>query len=358
MVCTMKKSEISEDFKSVIKNAANKLSGAARREYIGEITIEFLDSNARKAETEFGWGRETVKTGMAELTTGIKCLNSYSARGNKKTEEKMPELADDIRSIVDPKSQVDPKFQTSFQYTRITAKAVRQAIIDEKGYTDGELPCENTIGNILKRMGYTLKRIQKTKPLKKIPETDDIFENVNRINHQADENPEALRISIDTKAKVNVGEFSRGGKTREKEPEGALDHDMEPDLKMVPFGVFEPSNDHISIVFGNSNETSDFIADGLELWWEENKERHSHIKELVINLDNGPHINSHRTQFIKRMIEFADKTGMKIRLVYYPPYHSKYNPIERCWGVLEVHWNGTLLLQKPWNQQFKMERKK
>ena len=343
MVCTMKKSEISEDFKSVIKNAANKLSGAARREYIGEITIEFLDSNARKAETEFGWGRETVKTGMAELTTGIKCLNSYSARGNKKTEEKMPELADDIRSIVDPKSQADPKFQTSFQYTRITAKAVRQAIIDEKGYTDGELPCENTIGNILKRMGYTLKRIQKTKPLKKIPETDDIFENVNRINHQADENPEALRISIDTKAKVNVGEFSRGGKTREKEPEGALDHDMEPDLKMVPFGVFEPSNDHISIVFGNSNETSDFIADGLDIWWEENKERHSHIKELVINLDNGPHINSHRTQFIKRMIEFADKTGMKIRLVYYPPYHSKYNSIERCWGALERHWNGTLL---------------
>ena len=339
----MKKIEISEDIKSVIKNAANKLSGAKRREYIGEITIEFLDGNARKAEREFGWGRETVNTGMAEITTGIKCLNNYSARGNKKTEEKMPELADDIRSIVDPKSQADPKYQTSFQYTRITAKAVRQALIDEKGYTDGELPCENTMGNILKRMGYNLKRIQKTKPLKKIHEMDDIFENVNTINRQADNNPETLRISIDTKAKVNVGEFSRGGKTREKEPEGALDHDMEPDLKMVPFGVFEPSNDHISIVFGNSNETSDFIADGLELWWEVNKERHNHIKKLVINLDNGPHINSHRTQFIKRMIEFADKTGMKIRLVYYPPYHSKYNSIERCWGALERHWNGTLL---------------
>ena len=72
MFCKMKKSEISEDIKSVIKNAANKLSGAKRREYIGEITIEFMDSNARKAEREFGWGRETVKTGMAELTTGIR----------------------------------------------------------------------------------------------------------------------------------------------------------------------------------------------------------------------------------------------------------------------------------------------
>lgn len=343
MDCKMKIIEITEDIKSIFKNAANKMSGAKRREYIGEITIKLLDGNARKTEREFGWGRKTVKTGMAELTTGIRCLNNYSARGNKKTEEKMPELAYDIQSIVDPKSQADPKFQTPFLYTRITAKAVRQALIDEKGYTDDELPCENTIGDILKRIGYNLKRIQKTRPLKKIPETDEIFENVDTINRQADNNPEALRISIDTKAKVNVGKLSRGGKTREKEPEGALDHDMEPDLKMVPFGVFEPSNDHISILFGTSNETSDFIADGLELWWEENKERHSHIKELVINLDNGPHINSHRTQFIKRMIEFADKTGLKIRLVYYPPYHSKYNSIERCWGVLEVHWNGTLL---------------
>jgi hypothetical protein len=161
MVCKMKINETAEEFKSIIKNAANKMSSAKRREYIGEITIKLLDGNARKAEREFGWGRETVKTGMAELTTGIKCLNNYSTRGNKKTEEKMPELADDIRSIVDSKSQTDPKFQTLFLYTRITAKAVRQALIDEKGYTDDELPCENTVGNILKRMGYKLKRCDK-----------------------------------------------------------------------------------------------------------------------------------------------------------------------------------------------------
>jgi len=117
MICKMNISEISEGLKSIIKNTANKLSGAERREYIGEIATELLNGNPRKAEGVFGWGRETVKTGMAELTTGIRCLNNYSARGNKKTEEKMPELADDIRSIVDPKNQADLKFQTSFLYT-------------------------------------------------------------------------------------------------------------------------------------------------------------------------------------------------------------------------------------------------
>jgi Rhodopirellula transposase DDE domain len=99
----------------------------------------------------------------------------------------------------------------------------------------------------------------------------------------------------------------------------------------------------LTITFGMSRETADFIVDCLELWWQERKTVYAHIRELVINLDNGPEIASHRTQFIKRLVEFADRHDLPIRLVYYPPYHSKYNPIERCWGVLERHWNGTLL---------------
>ena len=79
------------------------------------------------------------------------------------------------------------------------------------------------------------------------------------------------------------------------------------------------------------------------MWWHANKHLYPHIKELVINLDNGPQNSSNRTQFIKRITEFADETGLRVHLVYYPPYHSKYNPIERCWGALEKHWNGTFL---------------
>jgi transposase len=112
---------------------------------------------------------------------------------------------------------------------------------------------------------------------------------------------------------------------------------------LVPFGILEVVSGRLTIIFGTSGETSDGIADGLELWWETNKQRFSHIQVLVIHADNSPHLKSSRTQFLRRMIEWADKTGVKIRLVYYPPYHSKYNPIERCWGILETHWNGTLL---------------
>jgi hypothetical protein len=91
-------------------------------------------------------------------------------------------------------------------------------------------------------------------------------------------------------------------------------------------------------------ETSDSWADGLWRWWDGVKARLGHIKRLVIYLDNGPKNAGNRTQWLKRMIDFADRFCLEIRLVYYPAYHSKYNPIEHCWGVLEKKWGGTLLV--------------
>jgi hypothetical protein len=98
----------------------------------------------------------------------------------------------------------------------------------------------------------------------------------------------------------------------------------------------------LTIIFG-TQETSDFWVDGLKLWWLQVKDGLRSVRRLVIYLDNGPNNSGTRTQFLKRMIEFADWSGLEIRLVYYPPYHSKYNPIERCWSILEQKWGGALL---------------
>jgi len=160
---------------------------------------------------------------------------------------------------------------------------------------------------------------------------------------RSDIEPETLRISIDTKAKVKLGEFSRGGKLRCFEPIKALDHDMTPDGILVPFGILEVKQKQFNVVYGNSLETSDFIVDGLAYWWRYNKRRYPNIQRLQIDLDNGPELESHRTQFIKRIVNFSDAIQLPIELVYYPPYHSKYNPVEHCWGVLESHWSGALL---------------
>jgi hypothetical protein len=122
-----------------------------------------------------------------------------------------------------------------------------------------------------------------------------------------------------------------------------LDHDTGKKQKLVPFGILDVVAGLLTILVGTSRDTSDFIVDCLQQWWDENADRYGHIRQLVINLDNGPESSSHRTQFMKRQVEFADRNNLEIVLVYYPPYHSKYNSVERCWGILEEHWNGTLL---------------
>ena len=123
---------------------------------------------------------------------------------------------------------------------------------------------------------------------------------------------------------------------------------MSVEALLVPFGILELNRGAEAIhqplfIFGRSKETSDFIADGLDCWWMERKALYPGIERLHIELDNGPEIGSSRTQFMNRLVGFADRHQVGIELVYLPPYHSKYNPIERCGGILEKHWNGTLL---------------
>lgn len=163
------------------------------------------------------------------------------------------------------------------------------------------------------------------------------------MNREADADPATLRISVDTKATAHVGEYSRGGQSRGRAPVKALDHDMCPKEKLVPGGILEPLTGNAFIFYTGSNKTSDFMADGLELWWHENLQRLANVTTLVINMDNGPECSGRRSQFLLRMVEFADMTQINIRLAYYPPYHSKYNAIERYWAGLEKSWNGYLL---------------
>ncbi len=97
----------------------------------------------------------------------------------------------------------------------------------------------------------------------------------------------------------------------------------------------------LHLTFGSSFKTSDFIMDSLNDWWKDTPvPERATITHIQLKVDNGPESSGVRTQFLKRMVEFADHTGKIIQLLYYPPYHSKYNPIERCWGILEQHWNG------------------
>ena len=176
---------------------------------------------------------------------------------------------------------------------------------------------------------------------KKIKQTDAIFAKLKVVNTAADKDETVLRLSWDAKATIKIGDFARGGKNR-LERKGS-DHDFKAEGILNPFGILLPSWDDLTLYFTKSSVTSDFIVDMLERWWGKKQKQFPKVNTLVINQDNGPEIQSRRTQFLKRMVDFAWRHGLLIRLAYYPPYHSKYNAIEHGWGVLENHWNGELL---------------
>ena len=134
--------------------------------------------------------------------------------------------------------------------------------------------------------------------------------------------------------------FRAGGRSRL--PVAAYDHDFAPAAILTPFNIFLPEYDENFMYLTPSKVTSDFIVDVLHMTWPSLQDRF-HPNWLGIDGDNGPENHSHRTQFIKRIVDFAQHSRVNVRLVYSPPYHSKYNPVERIWAALEHHWNGALL---------------
>jgi hypothetical protein len=174
-----------------------------------------------------------------------------------------------------------------------------------------------------------------------VPATDAIFDQLHAVNATAATDPTVLRVSLDAKATVKVGPFSRHGRTRVAV--AAADHDFTPVATVTPVGVLLPTRDELFIYLVTSRVTSDCLVDVLAAWWTSVHGRFPQVRTLLLNLDNGPENHSHRTQFMARMVAWGQASGLTIELAYYPPYHSKYNPIERCWGVLEQHWNGDLL---------------
>ncbi len=197
---------------ALLRRGAQRLKGHQRRLFLAEVTVELCGGNARQAERRFGWGRDTVDKGLHELRQGVRCLENFAARGRPRWEDQRPQLAADIRELVEPHTHADPELKSARRYTNWSAAEVLKGLQTGKGYAADDLPSERTMRDILNRMGYRLKRIQKGKPLKKTAETDAIFDNVKAVRQEVQDDPATLEISMDTKAKVNEGDYARGGK--------------------------------------------------------------------------------------------------------------------------------------------------
>lgn len=316
------------------------MGGSARRKYMACV-VRFLGRGGQRlAEKLLGFDRATVRKGESELRLGTEIADGRAGKRSGIL-DRLTSLEQDIRDVVDCWSQTDPRFKTTKRYSKLTVLEVVKRLIDDKGYDDRDLPSNETIRKLMHKFGYKLQRVRKVKPKKKIAQTDAIFHQIHTVHAEAAASSDTLRMCMDAKATVKIGELCRGGMSWVAVK--ALDHDFKPDALLTPIDILLVEHDELHLYFVQGPVTADTYADVLSHFWQTNKSRFSGISRLLVDQDNGPEVNSRRTQYMSRLVEFVDDNKVSLSLAYYPPYHSKYNPAERPWANLEKAWNGTLL---------------
>ncbi len=161
--------DLTEPVKALVHEAAQALKGSARRRFLARTVQQLGPGGQRRAERELGWSRVTIRKGLRELTSGVTCVDAFALRGRKRAEVHLPQLLADLEAVVTGQSQADPTFRSTRLYTRLTAGEVRRQLIAQKGYTDEQLPCVQTIGAKLNALGYYPQTVAKTQPQKRSP---------------------------------------------------------------------------------------------------------------------------------------------------------------------------------------------
>src|SRR4051812_39293852 len=150
----------------VLIDTAKTLKGSQRRAFMARTVDAMGRGGQIWAEAHLGWNRETIRKGMHELRSGMPCVDASPCRRRKPAEEHLPRLLDDTRAIADGHSQADPRFRTDRLFTRISAAEVRRQLIASKGYTDEQLPTQQTINKKLNLLGFRLTKVAKCRPQK------------------------------------------------------------------------------------------------------------------------------------------------------------------------------------------------
>lgn len=265
---------------------------------------------------------------------------SIEMRGRKKIEKKYPNLIKDIESVIEKYKNVDPSFKTERLYISINPQSIIDELVDKYNYPE-KFASYNTIKRILNEMGYKIHKIPKTKVIGKITETNKIFENVNvEMESALNSDEETLVISIDDKATKKIGDISDNGKTYMNIE--ALDHDTIFKYSMKPFGILDIKTNETFVTCTPFNSTAEFKVSNIEKYVI-NKLNKQKVKKLIIFLDNGPENSGKRKLWLKEIVRISIKYNIVIHLVYYPPYHSKYNLIERFWARLQIFWNKIIM---------------
>lgn len=324
-------------YKNQIKNIKNEKNNISKILQIGALVLDVGGRCISAISKEINCSRKFVKKCSIIVSNNIEVISNKHNCGRRKITSLYPELENDIKVIIEGRLYTDPHFETEQLFCSLTIDQIMEELIKKEKYKLGFIS-RSSLANLLNKMGYNLKKVKRTKPLKKIEETDAIFENVKLKKEKALNEENTALISIDTKDKIILGPYSRKGKSRVNVE--ACDHELTNNC-FIPFGILDIKTNKTYFYNFANKPTSTAIVDCIDDYLSDKL-----CTKLVILLDNGPDNSGRRTAFLKSLVDLSDKYQIEIELVYYPPYHSKYNPIERIWARLEMMWNGMLLLSQ------------
>ena len=335
--------KIESCYKNQIENIKKEKNPIAKIKMVGALVLDVGNRCISAVAESIHSCRHYVKKCSDIVKYNIPIISNKNKCGNKKYEVKHPEIVAQIKEICENTENVDKSLRDDITYVDVTAGYVSKQLKNKYEYSEKDYPCENTIIRIMKqKLGYKITKVKKNKVLKKIPETDAIFENVNaRKEEVKNSRDDVIAYSIDDKATKLIGNLSDNGSSWiEKE---SLDHDTMPKYRVKPFGMLNLKTNNTAVFCATSNSTADFKVDCIKEQLKNDLKMNSNIKKVYLFLDNGPENNSRRTLWIWSLINLAIELNITIELVYYPPYHSKYNPIEHFWGVLQRSSNGLII---------------
>ena len=313
---------------------------------IGDIANAGFDFTVRGFARTLDISRDFINKALSYYMYPFLMIFSKSlqeTRGRKSFEYHHPEIFSQLHDICKFVEHADKGLQDHIIYIDYTLSEMKEQLIIRYNYSKEDAPCEHTISRILKDyFGYKLTKVDKKQVLKKIPETDEIFSNVKLKFLELElSGDDTIGWSIDDKAKKKLGNISENGKSYAKKE--ANDHDTEYSEIVTPFGILDLKTNQTYVYCTNNNSTAEFKVDCMEERLKEELTKNPNIKKLMLFLDNGPENNSSRSLWIYKLVELVKKYNIIIELVYYPPYHSKYNKIEHYWGVLQRKWSKEII---------------
>jgi transposase len=306
---------------------------------LGRGGVKLVHEISGVSQTTIIRGKKEIKEGETENNARIRKVGG----GRKRTTDKYMDIKDEIERIVADTTYGNPENPLTW-----TTKSLRnlQECLEKKGY---EIK-HDTVGKILKELGYSLQQNQKMQQLgEPHPDRDEQFRFISRKSAEFIRHNQPV-ISVDTKKKELIGNFKNEGTeySKKKYPTKVLDHDFPiKELgKVAPYGVYDISRNEGFVNLGMSHDTSEFAVAVILRWWQTlGANTYPSATKLFINCDGGGSNNVRRRLWKKQLQDFANITGLDVHISHFPPGTSKWNKIEhRMFCYISKNWRGKPLI--------------